>query len=171
MKKNNPISTITIIMGLLILSVADSALAGWQGPTQVVSGPFGKSTGQFGIEESDSGEVFPASIGVTDSGHVVIADSINGVLHTFDSNGRFIRDIIKPTPRELWPYSVIVNGNCAAVGYVDYTHTFNVVIGEIVGIANNMGGVDYISNDCESLYVGEKPWKIYSPSGQLYLAT
>ena len=169
MQRKNIINAMVTILFLILISLfaIDGAIATWQGPTEVVSGNWGKAPGQFGIEYGDSGDNFPKSIGITSTGKIVVADPINEVLHTFNHAGNFMRDIKRPTPWEGWPYSVIVNGDCAVVGYVEYTHTFNVTTGELVGIANNMGGTDYVSSDCRSIYVGEQTWKSYSPAGQL----
>lgn len=165
----NIVNAMATILGMILLITVDSVYAGWQGPIEVVSGGWGKAPGQFGIEYGDSGDNFPRSIGVTKSGRIVIADPINEILHTFNSDGSFLKDIVKPVQRKWWPYSLdAVNDECAVVGYVEYTHTFNVATGELVGVANNMGGADYVNEDCSKIYSGGKAgWKIYSPTGQL----
>lgn len=154
---------------LLMLSIYDSTNAAWQGPVEVVVGTWGNSSGQFGIEYGDTNDSFPRSFGVTKAGKVVIADPINEKLHTFNSDGSFFKDIDKPVARKLWPYSVdAINGECVVVGYVEFTHTFNVARGELIGVANNMGGANYINDDCSQIYSGGKAgWKVYSPTGQL----
>ena len=80
-----------------------------------------------------------------------------------------LSDIKKPLQWAGWPYSVLVSGECAVVGYVEMTHTFNILTGELIGKANNMGGAKYVNTDCSIIISGgeKKGWKAYSPTGQL----
>ena len=167
--RHKAVAKIMAATAIISLSVGSVANAAWQGPVEVLVGNWGNNPGQFGIEYGDSGDNFPRSIGVTKAGRVVIADPINEVLHTFNSDGSFLRDIIKPVQRKWWPYSLdAVNDECVVVGYVEYTHTYNVATGVLVGAANNMGGADYVNDDCSQIYSGGKAgWKVYSPTGQL----
>ena len=167
---------IIIFVVVCIISAVDYASAAWQGPTAVVAGSWGSSLGQFGLERGDTSDEFPNSVGITASGKIVIADQINGVLHIFGSDGNILREIKSPVPgpgwpSEGWPYSVIVNGECAVVGYVEQTHTFSVTTGVLIGTANNIGGTNYLSDDCTKIYVKQKDWKVYTLAGQLLLAS
>ncbi len=150
-----------------ILSPFSVVYGVWQGPIEVVSGIWGNELGQFGIEHGDNIDQFPHSFGISNSEKIVIADFISEVLHIFNNNGTFLRDIKRPIQRRGWPSSVKVGNECAVVSYTDITHTFDIPSGDLVGSANI--GVSYVSSDCTKLYsyTGEKTWKVYSPTGQL----
>lgn len=165
---------ISLLVLFLLLSTSN-VYSAWEGPVDVVVGTWGTNTGQFGISYQDTADLFPQSFGVSNSGKIVIADSINEVLHIFNNDGSFLRDIRKPVTRKRWPYDVDVNDECAVVGYVDFTHTFNITTGELIGTANNMGGAKYVSDDCSKIYVDvgttQVTWKVYSPTGNLIRTT
>ena len=160
---------VLLLLTFLLSTIISSSQAAWQGPIQVLSGVWGSGVGQFGFEAGDSGDDFPRSFGISASQRIIIADSINEVLHVFDNNGMFLRDINKPQEWSGWPSSVLVNGECAVVGYVQMTHTFDIATGNLLGKANNMGGAKYVNENCSSIYSGgkKKGWKIYTPTGQL----
>jgi len=158
-----------LIICFILFGILPVTYGAWQGPFEIIVGQWGKDSHQFGIERGDTGDIFPKSFGVSNSGKVVIADNINEVLHIFNSDGSFWKNISKPVKRKWWPYSVIVNGECAVVAYTDYTHIFDLETGKLKSVATNIGGASYISNDCLKIYVykGSKKWKVYSPTGQL----
>ena len=158
---------LSVLAGLVFIINLEGN-ASWQGPTQVLSSNFGAGSGQIGLESGDSGDDFPHDFGVSINGNIVIADSINEVLHIFDKNGVFLRDIKSPLEWDGWPASVLVSSECAVVGYVEMTHTFNVLTGELIAKADNIGGANYISANCATIYVGGNDgWKSYTPTGQI----
>ena len=158
-----------LIIYFILFGILPLTYAAWQGPIELIVGQWGEDSHQFGIERGDTGDIFPKSFGVSNSGKVVIADNINEVLHIFNSDGSVWKNISKPVKRKWWPYTVIVNGECAVVAYTDYTHIFDLETGKLKSVANNIGGASYISNDCLKIYVykGSKKWKAYSLTGQL----
>lgn len=89
--RHKAVAKIMAATAIISLSVGSVANAAWQGPVEVLVGNWGNNPGQFGIEYGDSGDNFPRSIGVTKAGRVVIADPINEVLHTFNSDGTFFK--------------------------------------------------------------------------------
>ena len=159
--------SVSIII-VTVLSIAFDGFASWQGPTIILTSSWGSAAGQIGISYGDSGDDFARSFGVSQSGNLVIADSINEVLHVFNSNGVFQREIKNTFVWRGWPGDVLVNDECAVVNYVQFTQTFNILTGALIGKADNMGGADYVNDDCSQIYSGGKAgWKIYSPTGQL----
>ena len=161
-----------LMTATVILGGYSSGQAGWVGPHDVASGAWGTAAGQFGIRRNETADLFPRSFGISQSGKVVIGDSVNEVIHIFDHDGSFLRDIASPVDRRMWPYRVLVDGECAVVGYVEFTHTFNILSGELVGFANKMGGAQDVREECSKIYVpaaqnGAKIWRVYTPSGQL----
>lgn len=159
------------IVVLIFFSFVEITHASWLGPTAILTTTWGNGVSQIGIDYGDSGDDFARNIGISQSGYIVVADSINEVLHVFDSNGVFLRDINNPIVWRGWPGDVMVSGECAVVNYVQFTQTFNVLTGMLIGTADNMGGADFISDDCSKIYVDSKTgWKSYSPTGQLLQA-
>lgn len=160
-----------IIKGIIVafvFFVACEGYAAWKGPSEIVSSKWGAAAGQVGIKHGDSGDSFARSIGVSQSGKIVIADPINGVLHIFGGDGVLQRDIQNSFVWRGWPADVLVNSECAVVGYVQFTQTFNIVTGVQIGKVDNMGGADYVANDCSAIYSGgSNGWKIYLPTGQI----
>jgi len=157
----------SIIIGITAF-IASNGFASWQGPIEVISSTWGSNAGQIGIAYGDIEDDFARSFGVSQSGNIVIADSINEVLHIFNSNGDFQRDIKNTFAWRGWPGDVLVKSECAVVNYVQFTQTFNVLTGTLIGKADNMGGADYVSDDCLNIYLGgSSGWKIYSPTGQI----
>jgi len=157
----------------IILSFSLSSYAGWTGPTTIVAGTWGTGTTQFGLEKGDTSDDFPQSFGISDNGRIIIADSINERLDVFNSDGSYMCSAKSPLQWDGWPASVLVNGsNCAVVGYVEMTHTFSVNDCSQIGFAKNMGGANYVSQDCSKIYVNAiNGWKIYTPTGTLLTTT
>lgn len=160
------IVAVTIYAFLVFYSLAYGA---WQGPSDVVVGLWGKDPGQIGIEHGDTIDQFPRSFGVSNSGKIAISDLINEVLHVFRNDGSLLVDIKRPVQRKWWPYTVVVSGECAIVPYTDFTHTFDLSTGNLIGTANNIDGGEYLSADCNKIYVNldKNIWKVYSPTGVL----
>jgi hypothetical protein len=160
---------LVILATCIYLAFYSFAYGAWEGPSDVVVGPWGKDPGQIGIEHGDTVDQFPRSFGVSNSGKIAVADFINEVLHVFRNNGYLLVDIKKPVQRKWWPYTVIVGWECAVVPYVEFTHTFDLSTGNLVGTANNIGGGNYLSDDCKKIYVSQdnNVWKVYSLSGEL----
>ena len=164
--------TLVLVLFILVLFFPIIAESLWQGPAQVLITGWGSGTGQIGIEYGDSGDNFPHYFGVSRTGNIVIADSINEVLHIYDNGGTYLRDIKSLLKWDGWPYKVLVDGDCAVVGYVKFTHTFNILTGELIGTASNMGGAKYVSSDCSKIYSGGRNgWKVYTPTGELITTT
>jgi hypothetical protein len=156
---------------LILLILPTSVFGGWSIQETVVETSWGNLPGQVGVSIGDTiaYDDFPNYFGVTFDGKVVIADTINGRLEIFNSDGSYLLSISSPLQWDGWPYSVVVNGsNCAVVGYAEMTHTFSTTNGSLIGVAQNMGGVDYVNSDCSKIYSETKDgWKIYTPTGQL----
>ena len=67
------------------ISSLDIAGASWIGPEEIVKGPWGKSSGQFGIEYSDTADTVPILEAVTSDNKIVISDSVNHKQLVFNS--------------------------------------------------------------------------------------
>ncbi|MDH3976789.1 MAG: hypothetical protein OEV42_21210 [Deltaproteobacteria bacterium] len=160
---------ILLLVFLLQILIAGRAVAGWGEAQLIVTMPFGNKLGEMGIDSSDSGEWFTKSFGVSGNGKIVIGDEINKVIHIFNSDGSFFRDIEKPFVENfLWPGKVFVGDNCISEGFIETTHTFNIESGDLIGKAQNMGGIDYIVPDCSKIYVdSENGWIAYTPTGEI----
>jgi hypothetical protein len=158
-----------ILAAIFCLVLPLPAFAGWVGPKVVVSGTWGKGPGQFGLLKGDSGDSFPRTFGISSNGKVAIGDSVNNKIIIFNNNGSFSCQVSNPTKNRLWPYKLITGfSGCAVVGYVEFTHTFNMKDCSLIGTAFNMGGASFVSDDCSKIYVdGEAGEKTYTPTGQL----
>ncbi len=163
-------SKIICLVAIAGLMLASKGFCEWTGPNEVVSGTWGKANTQFGLVQGDTiaYDRFPNTFGVTSGGKVVVGDSINERIVVFNGNGSFSCTISNPVTRKLWPYRVLVGSSgCAVVGYVEFTHTFNIADCSLKGMASNMGGASEVNNDCSKIYVERDNWKIYSPTGTL----
>ena len=155
---------------ILITVLPLRSYAGWSTQEEAVSVTWGSGSEQIGLVRGDTVayDLFPTSFGVTSDGKVVIGDLINERIMVFNEEGTFLRSITNPTNRKLWPYEITVGASgCVAVGYVEFTHTFDIRNGALIGVALNMGGVDFVNSDCSKIYVERENWHIYSPTGQL----
>ena len=139
----------------------------WVGPEEIIVGTLGSKNdwSQFGIDYWTDN--FPKYFDITSDGKIVIADPIHESLLFYSYSDRIHPKFFVGPPLHLeWhsqPRVVISNGSkCAVVGNADMTITFSAYDGGLLGLAPNMGGADYVNEDCSKIYVGkEKGWFQY----------
>ncbi len=93
------ITTLTI---LIIISAAAHALGSWQGPAEIISGGWGVSDANFGIEYGDTSDRFPSLAAILTDGKIVISDQVNEREIIYNSAGM---------PLKFVPWYVYQNGS------------------------------------------------------------
>jgi len=115
-----PFSVITIL--ILVLITSNNAFSAWQGPYEVVSGPWGSDEQSFGIEYGDTSVTIPGSLCISNDVSIYVSDSINTRVKVYSSLGT-LQSIIKPINiknERFWPEQDMVcdtNGNVYTLNY------------------------------------------------------
>jgi hypothetical protein len=82
-----------VLIAIMVSSLISAAEAAWQGPTEILSGKWGKGIGQFGLDEGDSGDQSPMLKAITPDGKIVISDTVNKKQLVFNSDGSFNKEV------------------------------------------------------------------------------
>ncbi len=85
----------------LCVCIQSPLFAQWIGPSQVISGTWGSSPGQFDFKIGDTQDSFPREFGVDMNGHVYINDRQNNRIQVFDQLG-ILRKVVS-APENLSP--------------------------------------------------------------------
>jgi len=85
-----------IYLCLLFFSPPFLIFAEWIDPKEIVSGTWGKNTGQFYYESQDTFDAFPKNIGDDKNNNIIISDEGNRRVYVFMQNGKIKKIIQKP---------------------------------------------------------------------------
>jgi hypothetical protein len=94
---------------MFLTATVTASNAGWQGPTETENGIWGSGVGQFGLENGDSGDIFPKLEAITSDDKIVISDIVNKKQLVFNIEGRFIKEVpwtIKAQGGDRTTYSI-----------------------------------------------------------------
>lgn len=160
---------------LFIVTFISTAYSEWTGPVEVLSGSWGYNDDQFGFTREGSFDGFPRNFGITSEGKFVIGDTIQDKIKVYSSNGDFLLSIQNPTKIKGYVDEIDVGGKCVVVGFVSFTHTFDVNTGQQVADTKDKGGAKYVSDDCNFIYTtttnsdNQRVWRKYTPQGKVLL--
>lgn len=82
-----------ILSLLLVIAFTKISFAGWTGPDIIITGQWGSSVGEFGIEIYDTGYNLPDLSAVVSDGKVLIHDGINGKMLVFHQDGKLFKEV------------------------------------------------------------------------------
>jgi hypothetical protein len=93
----NKYAKLLLVIGLLLFSL--NANAAWTGPAAVLSGSFGNSSDQFGVEYGDTSNTYSKLDGISSSGRILITDQVNHRIKVYKSDGSLLYIINSPAKR------------------------------------------------------------------------
>jgi len=135
------VKTIALIVAILV-SVAE---AGWQGPTEVITGTWGANNEQFGVSYGDTNDVFGGPFYILIDGKLIVTDLMNGRRKIYSGDGTLMKVVkcVKSLTGE-W------NEECRIPlsDYIQTTTEGNIWVGPLE-------------------YLKQQGYSLYSPTGQL----
>lgn len=158
-----------LLPAVFVLALAPASLpAGWNGPETVVSGTWGQADGQFTIESTDMGDIYPTEFFVLDDGTIVIQD---GKLKVYRNN-RFAGALDFDGRIEFCDEAIVVlpwKREDGGPAEKDLSfHPSGGREGWKVPAAQLIGRLDRVDRDCTFMTVDEeKVYRQYSRTGKL----
>ncbi len=175
-KRKMVISTTLVVCSVLIVLFPYSALAGWVGPTNVITALWGENPGQFYYPTGGTEPEFPENFGVDNFGNIVINDWGNNQIQIFDSQGILKHAVLPPLDLlallkiAAWPRKL----------YVHHSGDFLVYYGKNQYFYSADGAMIKKINDPVECVIGDSGFvfwhsineiHVYSPTGELLSVT
>ena len=150
-----------------------TAWAEWLGPQEIVVGTWGSGSGQFYFGAGDSGDDFPRDFGVDSRGRIFINDEGNGRIQIYSTTGSLEKAINAPTGVNIygWPYNIYVHPDGALIASYEGPQKFFFDSSGNFVTKVDVYGPAYPVSQGFILYVTDKTYSLYSPTGALIRTT
>lgn len=94
------------VVFFMVIFLNKIAIAGWIGPTEILSGSWGSNPGQFAIQYGDTSDTFPTTIDISPTGRIAISeDQTLKRVQIFSSTGQLVNII------NTFAYTIAFNAN------------------------------------------------------------
>ena len=87
------LKSVVTTIALIVAMLASVAEAGWQGPTEVITGTWGANNEQFGISYGDTNDVFGGPFYILIDGRLIVTDLMNGRRKIYSGDGTLMKVI------------------------------------------------------------------------------
>jgi len=158
-----PIKSAVLILLIFITLEYDTCLGGWTGPTEVVLGSWGTTTGKFAISYQDTQDIFPTTIAISSTGRIAISEDQTIKRVQIFLKGTFERSI------DTFAFDLVYGLNddlfVSGGGFRKYDST-----GKLQWSKTDVS-FDELYSTIDGIIVGhdnhKKTYYLYSPTGQI----